>query len=61
MSTLVIDVTLLAIVEEINHVLETSTYRSYQVIFSMPDFRQELIAYTLNHVHNRYRVIDECN
>lgn len=58
MSKILMNLTLPIIVEEINNVLATETYYSQYRIFSVPDLRQKLISYTLNHVRTRYREID---
>lgn len=59
MTKRIINLTLSAVVEEIEDVLETYPYHPYRQFFSIPDLRQELIAYVLSRVSNRYVAVDE--
>ncbi|QYO62251.1 hypothetical protein [Leptolyngbya sp. 7M] len=58
MTKTIMNLTLPAILEEIDHVLEEEPYRDYQPLLRSMEMRQELIAYTLSRVHSRYRVIE---
>jgi hypothetical protein len=59
MSKVLMNLTMPIILEEIDIVLESAPYYSQHQIFSIPDLRQKLVSYTLNHVRSRYRHIDE--
>lgn len=54
-----INLTLPAIMQEIEDVLEDYPEHPYHSAFSMPELRQKLIAYVLSHVPNRYIVEGE--
>ncbi|MBD3885678.1 hypothetical protein IFO70_28610 [Phormidium tenue FACHB-886] len=58
MSKMLMNLTMPIILEEIENVLESEPYYSqYQI--AIPDLRQKLLSYTLNHVRRRYRSIDQ--
>ncbi|MEC4811680.1 MAG: hypothetical protein SAK29_00085 [Scytonema sp. PMC 1069.18] len=59
MSKTIINLTLSAVVGEIEDVLETYPYHPYRQLFLIPDLRQELIAYVLSRVANRYVAVEE--
>jgi hypothetical protein len=59
MSKVLMNLTMPIIIEEIDIVLESAPYYSQHQIFSIPDLRQKLVSYTLNHVRSRYRHIDQ--
>jgi hypothetical protein len=54
----IMNLTELAVIEEIESVLETYPDHPYQQAFAIPDLRQELIAYILSRVSNHYIAID---
>lgn len=58
MSKMLMNLTMPIILEEIENVLESEPcYLQYQI--AVPDLRQKLLSYTLNHVRKRYRSIDQ--
>ncbi|MFL9453931.1 MULTISPECIES: hypothetical protein [Nostocales] len=54
----IVNLTLAAIVREIDAVLETYPHHPYQKAFSIPDLRQELTARVLSQISNCYVVVD---
>lgn len=54
----IFNLTVLEIVGEIESILETYPHHPYQQAFSVPAFRQELIAYVLSRISNHYIVYD---
>jgi hypothetical protein len=59
MSKTIVNLTLPAVIKAIEDVLETYPHHPYQQAFSVPDLRQELIAYVMSRVSNCYVVVDE--
>ena len=59
MTKTIVNLTLSAVIGAIEDVLETYPQHPYQQVFSIPDLRQELIAYVLSRVSNCYVAIDE--
>jgi hypothetical protein len=59
MTKTILNLTELAVIQDIETVLETYPDHPYQQAFSIPDLRQELIAYVLSHLSNRYVAVDE--
>jgi len=47
------------VVREIEDILEKYPHPSYQEAFANPDFKQNLIAYTLHRIPNHYIRVDE--
>lgn len=58
MSRVLMNLTVPAVVEVMEAVLETYPHHPYQQAFSHPDRRQELIAYVLTRVHSVYGVME---
>ncbi|OKH24908.1 hypothetical protein NIES593_06765 [Hydrococcus rivularis NIES-593] len=58
MSYQIVNLTLLFVIKEIEDILVYYPEYPYQVAFSIPYWRQRLIAYVLNHVRNRHIVIE---
>lgn len=54
----IVNLTVSEVVDEIESVLETYPHHPYQQAFSVPNLRQELIAYVLSRISNRYAVCD---
>ncbi|MCX7595989.1 MAG: hypothetical protein N2235_19975 [Fischerella sp.] len=59
MTKTIFNLTLPVVVSLIEDVLETYPHHPYQQAFSIPDFRQELIAHVLSRVSNCYVVVEE--
>ncbi|NJM71762.1 MAG: hypothetical protein HC862_17050 [Scytonema sp. RU_4_4] len=59
MTKTIVNLTLQALVGEIEKVLETYPHHPYQQAFAIPDLRQELIAYILRRTSSCYVVVDE--
>lgn len=59
MTKTILNLTLPAVVSIIEDVLETYPHHPYQQAFSIPDLRQELIAYVLSRVSNYYVVVED--
>jgi hypothetical protein len=55
MSSELTNLTLPAVIQEIEDVLYEYPEHPYQSAFSIPELRQKLIAHILNHVPNRLR------
>jgi hypothetical protein len=53
----IVNLTMAAVVREIDEVLETYPHHPYQKAFSIPDLRQELIAHVLSQISNCYIVV----
>jgi Late competence development protein ComFB len=59
MPKTLVNLTMPFVVREIEDLLEKYPHHSYQEAFANPDFRQNLIAYTLNRIPNHYITVDE--
>jgi hypothetical protein len=59
MTKTIVNLTLPALVAEIEKVLETYPHHPYQQAFAIPDLRQELIAYVLTKTSSCYVVVDD--
>lgn len=59
MSHTIVNLTLPVVLREIDNVLEDYSEYPYQVIFSVEEFRQKLIAHVLSNIPNRYTVIED--
>ncbi|NEP01480.1 MAG: hypothetical protein F6K58_23050 [Symploca sp. SIO2E9] len=59
MSKKIVNLTLPIVSEEIEDVLETYPEYPYQRAFSNTNLRQDLVAYVLSHVPNKYTVIED--
>ncbi|PZV19327.1 MAG: hypothetical protein DCF22_00140 [Leptolyngbya sp.] len=59
MSHGLVNLTLPAVLQEIEYVLEEYPEHPYQTAFSLPELRQKLVAHILSNVPNRYVVEDE--
>ena len=59
MSKIIVNLTLPAVIKAIEDVLETYPHHPYQQAFSIPELRQELIAYVMSRVTSCYSVVDE--
>ncbi|WP_193196820.1 late competence development ComFB family protein [Nostoc sp. MG11] len=59
MSKTIVNLTMPFVVQEIEDILEQYPHHPYQEAFANPDFRQNLIAYTLNRIPNHYLTVDE--
>ncbi len=56
MSHGLVNLTLPAVLQEIEYVLEEYPEHPYQTAFSLPELRQKLVAHILSNVPNRYVV-----
>ncbi len=56
MSYGLVNLTLPAVLQEIEYVLEEYPEHPYQTAFSLPELRQKLVAHVLSNVPNRYGV-----
>lgn len=54
----IVNLTVPIVIEEIEIVLDEST-DSYRRLFLIPDLHQELVAYVLSRVRNRYGVVEK--
>lgn len=59
MKNKLINLTLSIVIDEIENILETYPKSPYQEAFSATGLRQGLVAYVLNHVPNRYIIVDK--
>ena len=59
MTKALVNLTLPAVVEEIEHIVETYPHHPYQQAFANPDMRQELIAHVLSQIHNVYVAVED--
>lgn len=59
MTKILVNITLAIVTEEIDNILETYPKYPYQEAFAPSGLRQDLIAYVLNHIPNKYRAIEE--
>lgn len=59
MDRQLINLTLPVVIEEIENILESYPKYPYQQAFSAPSLRQDLIAYVLSRVPNKYTVVEE--
>jgi Late competence development protein ComFB len=59
MSKTIVNLTMPFVVQEIEDLLEKYPHHPYQEAFANPDFRQNLITYTLNRIPNHYLTVDE--
>ncbi|GAB1542396.1 hypothetical protein NUACC21_50700 [Scytonema sp. NUACC21] len=57
MTKTIVNLTMPAVVAEINDVLENCSHH-YQRAFSIPELRQELMAHILSRISNCYVVVD---
>jgi len=53
------NITLSVVIEEIENILPTYPKYPYQQVFSGTGLRQDLVAYVLSHVPNKYTVLEE--
>lgn len=61
MAEKIVNLTIPIVIEEIEIVLDESTNQLHRQLFSIPDLHQELVAYVLSRVRNRYGVVDRTN
>lgn len=59
MPKTIVNLTLQAVVTEIETVLDSYPYQPYQQAFAIPDLRQELIAYVLSRIPCTFSAIEE--
>lgn len=59
MSHELINLTLPMVIREIEDVLDEYPEHPYQIAFSIHEFRQKLIAYTLSQIPNQYAIAGE--
>jgi ABC-type antimicrobial peptide transport system ATPase subunit len=59
MTKTIVNLTLPSVMKAIEDVLETYPHHPYQQAFSIPNWRQELIAHVLSRISNCYAVVDE--
>lgn len=59
MSKILVNITLAIVTEEIENILGIYPKYPYQEAFAPSGLRQDLIAYVLNHIPNKYRTIEE--
>lgn len=59
MEKQLLNLTLPIVIEEVENILETYPKYPYQQIFSASGLRQDLVAYVLSHVPNKYAVVEE--
>lgn len=59
MSKRIVNLTLPIVSEEIEGVLETYPEYPYQKIFANSNLRQDLVAYVLSHIPNKYTAIED--
>ena len=57
-DTIVVNVTLMKVKEELDNFLEIYPNKLYQKTLTDPDLRQKLIAYILNRMPNRYLALE---
>lgn len=58
MEKKLLNLTLPVVIEEIEAILETYPKYPYQQAFSLTELRQDLIAYVLSRVPNKYTVVE---
>lgn len=58
MAEKIVNLTVPIVIEEIELVLDESESQLHRQLFLIPDLHQELVAYVLSHVRNRYGVVD---
>jgi len=59
MGKQLLNLTLLVVIEEIENILATYPTYPYQQTFSAAGLHQDLVAYVLSRVPNRYKVVEE--
>jgi hypothetical protein len=59
MTKTIVNLTLPGVARAIEDILETYSNHPYQEAFSIPDFRQELIAHVLSKMSSCYIVVEE--
>ncbi len=59
MTGKIVNMTIVLVADEIENVLNSQAENFYKTAFSLPDLRQELIAYVLSRIPNLYRVIED--
>ena len=59
MSYKIVNLTFQLVTREVADILADYPEYPYQAAFSIPYLRQKLIAYILNHIRNRYTVIED--
>jgi|UPI00037870E5 hypothetical protein len=59
MTKTIFNLTLPVVVSLVEEILETYPHHPYQQAFSIPEWRQELIAYVLSRVSNYYVVVED--
>jgi len=61
MTDTIANLTLTAVIEEIDDFLEIYPNQIHQQIFSLPDLRYKLIAYVMSRIKGNYVVVDNQN
>jgi hypothetical protein len=59
MLPIIINLTLLLVIKEIEDILEDYPEDSYQVAFSIPELRQKLILHVVNQLPSYYAILEE--
>lgn len=59
MPKIIVNLTMLLVITEVEHILGTSPPYPEQEVLSNPDLRQELIAYVLSRVRNVYVTVEK--
>jgi hypothetical protein len=60
-DTIIVNITLMKVQEELDILLDIYPNKLYQKSLTDPDLRQELIAYVLNRMPNRYLALESEN